>query len=160
VFKGTPKEGVALIFKELKFNENDFRLGKTKVFIRSPKTLVVFEEAREKIFPKMALMIQKHWKGYKARKNWQKLRAAIKVQLKWRSYMSKKYFIVLFKTFAVRFIKRNQKFCNLPVTNNNRTSKRHPTTDGGSRFPPTHHCSTALSACSRRSTSTGGRVKS
>ncbi len=49
----------------------------------------------------MAVLIQRHWRGYRARKNWRILKACIRIQLKWRSYKSKKYFFVLFKTFEV-----------------------------------------------------------
>jgi len=98
-YKGPAKDGVALIMKEMRLGPDDYRLGKTKVFIRSPKTLFDFEEARESKFSKMAVIVQTAYRGWIARKKWKKLKAAIKIQLKWRSYKSKKYFHVLFAAY-------------------------------------------------------------
>jgi hypothetical protein len=50
----------------------------------------------------MAVYVQTAFRGYIARKKWKLLRACIKVQLRWRTYKSRKYFKALFKTFAVR----------------------------------------------------------
>jgi myosin heavy subunit len=46
---------------------SEFHLGKTKVFIRSAKTLFLLEEARAREMPKVAVMMQKVWKGHKTR---------------------------------------------------------------------------------------------
>jgi len=80
----------------------DFRLGVSKVFIRKPQTLYKFEEAREAklhdlvrlssfcfalaicqtdfLLINQATMIRKVYKGYMARKDYKKLRSAIKIQ--------------------------------------------------------------------------------
>lgn len=47
----------------------------------------------------MAVFIQKLWRGYKARKQWARLKAAIRIQLKWKNYKSKKYHRELFAKF-------------------------------------------------------------
>jgi len=38
-YKGVPKDGVDQLCKALQLGANDYRLGKTKIFIRSPNTV-------------------------------------------------------------------------------------------------------------------------
>jgi len=98
-YKGAAKDGVQILCDQLKLGKDDYRMGKTKLFIRSPETLFKFEEEREKTFDRMATQIQKLYKGYVARKKWHRLKAAIRIQLKWRQYKSRKYHFQLYKIF-------------------------------------------------------------
>ena len=50
-YKGSPRDGVELIMKEMKLGKDDYRLGKTKVFIRSPKTVRSHSDDRCKCGP-------------------------------------------------------------------------------------------------------------
>src|SRR5690606_23142224 len=47
--------------------EDEFRFGKTKIFIRSPRTLTQLEALRESRIPKAVVCIQRMWRGYAAR---------------------------------------------------------------------------------------------
>jgi len=98
-YKGAAKDGVEILCKALNLGPNDYRMGKTKVFIRSPNTLFKFEEEREKSFGRMATYVQKIWRGFKARKQWARLKAAIRIQLKWKTYKSRKYHRELYAKF-------------------------------------------------------------
>jgi len=98
-YKGAAKNGVELLCKALALKPDEYRMGVSKIFIRYPQTLFRFEEEREKSFDRMAVTMQKMWKGYKARKQWKRLKAVIKIQLKWRSYKSKKYHFDVYNVF-------------------------------------------------------------
>lgn len=59
---GTDKDGVKLIMDENGFSD-DCQYGKTKIFIRSPKTLFTLENARNNLLPGIVTLLQKTWRG-------------------------------------------------------------------------------------------------
>lgn len=59
---GTEKDGVNVIMNENKFTE-DVKYGKTKIFIRSPRTLFALENSRNVFIPGIVTLIQKTWRG-------------------------------------------------------------------------------------------------
>lgn len=59
---GTDKDGVKVIMDENKFTE-DVKYGKTKIFIRSPRTLFALENSRNALIPGIVTLIQKTWRG-------------------------------------------------------------------------------------------------
>lgn len=59
---GTDKDGVKVIMDENKFTE-DVKYGKTKIFIRSPRTLFALENSRNVLIPGIVTLIQKTWRG-------------------------------------------------------------------------------------------------
>ncbi|KAL5292703.1 MYO1H family protein [Megaselia abdita] len=73
-YKGTAKNGVEILVKELGYKPDEYRLGITKIFIRSPKTLFDTEDAFQDKKHDLAAIIQAHWKGRKQRLAYQKLR--------------------------------------------------------------------------------------
>lgn len=97
--KGAPKDGVAAILKAHNIKETGYRFGKTKVFIREPTTLFHFEEKREAELPRIAILIQKLWRGYKARSSYKKHKAAVQIQLVYRSYKSRKWTLGVVRAF-------------------------------------------------------------
>lgn len=64
-WKDTPRAGTELLLKEHSIKDEEFRLGKTKIFIRNPKTLFYFEEQREKALPAIVVKMQAVWRGYR-----------------------------------------------------------------------------------------------
>jgi len=74
---------------ELKNPSQEYRMGKTKVFIRNPTTLFTLESKREQRMPYIATYIQKRWRGYIARKNFERLRSSVFIQRAWRGFASK-----------------------------------------------------------------------
>jgi len=79
------------IVKYLQLKEDDFRMGKTKIFIRDPRTLFDLESRREKEIPKIVIKLQTAWRGYIARSQWKQTKAAIKIQLFYRSARSARW---------------------------------------------------------------------
>lgn len=59
---GTDKDGVKVIMDENKFAD-DVKYGKTKIFIRSPRTLFDLENSRNALIPGIVTLIQKTWRG-------------------------------------------------------------------------------------------------
>lgn len=78
---------------------NDFRLGKTKVFIRHPNTLFALEEKREAKLPEVVTLMQAGWRGYFSRSRYNKVKAATKIQLHYRRFRFNRWFWDLEKTF-------------------------------------------------------------
>jgi myosin-1 len=97
--KKIAKDAVAMILKLHKIAETEYRFGKTKVFIRNPTTLFYFEEKREAQLPRMAILIQKLWRGFRARSSYKKNKAAMKIQLLYKSYKSKKWAFGVIRAF-------------------------------------------------------------
>ena len=52
------KDGCNMILREYK-KESDSKFGNTKIFIRSPRTILELEEERTKRLPQIALKMQK-----------------------------------------------------------------------------------------------------
>jgi len=61
--------------------------------------LFYFEEKREAELPRMAILIQKLWRGFRARSSYKKNKAAIKIQLLYKNYKSKKWAFQVAKSF-------------------------------------------------------------
>lgn len=73
-FKGPAKDGVLLLVNALKYGKNEYRMGKTKIFIRYPKTLFATEDAFQEKKNYLASKIQAEWKSRQQRKKYLKLR--------------------------------------------------------------------------------------
>lgn len=73
---GSDKEGIRVIMEERGFAK-DVKYGKTKIFIRSPRTLFSLEHARNLLIPGIVTLIQKTWRGYQARRLYKKMKAAL-----------------------------------------------------------------------------------
>jgi len=71
---------VSAILSAHDIKNEEYRVGKTKLFVRNPRTLFYLEDKRTNFMPKLAIVIQKHWRGYKARVLYERLRAAVTLQ--------------------------------------------------------------------------------
>jgi len=59
---GSEKEGVQVLIDETGYTD-DVKYGKTKIFIRSPRTLFELENKRNQLIPGIVTLIQKTWRG-------------------------------------------------------------------------------------------------
>lgn len=90
-FNGTPKDGVSKLVQSLGYDSEDYRMGKTKIFIRFPKTLFGTEDAFQAKKHQIAAIIQANWKGLQQRRLYKQRRLAIVCMQKWiRCYLAKK----------------------------------------------------------------------
>ncbi|GIX88889.1 unconventional myosin-Ie [Caerostris extrusa] len=73
---GDPKIGVVHILKSVNMDDDNYQMGKTKIFIKAPESLFLLEEMRERKYDGYARVIQKAFRQYFARKQYQKLKRA------------------------------------------------------------------------------------
>ncbi|XP_035228007.1 unconventional myosin-Ie-like [Stegodyphus dumicola] len=71
---GDPKQGVIHILRSVNMDDDNYQLGKTKIFIKAPESLFLLEEMRERKYDGYARVIQKAFRQYFARKQYQKLK--------------------------------------------------------------------------------------
>lgn len=112
--RGPAKEGVQSIVCALGYNPDEYRMGKTKIFIRFPKTLFDTEDAFQLKKNYIAAIIQSNWKGYIQRKQYQKQRASAIIMQKWiRRYLAqhvaarRRHAVNAVRKFIKGFITRN-----------------------------------------------------
>uniref|UniRef100_A0A4W4F5X0 Myosin Ic, paralog b n=1 Tax=Electrophorus electricus TaxID=8005 RepID=A0A4W4F5X0_ELEEL len=84
-WRGQLLDGVSTLVKHLNYKPEEYRLGRTKIFIRFPKTLFLTEDALEIRKKTIAITLQKCWRGYRERAKYQRIRhAVIMIQSWWR----------------------------------------------------------------------------
>uniref|UniRef100_A0A7N8X5Y7 Myosin 1D n=1 Tax=Mastacembelus armatus TaxID=205130 RepID=A0A7N8X5Y7_9TELE len=71
--------------------DHDVAYGKTKVFIRTPRTLFSLEEQRAEMVQRIVLFLQKVWRGTIARMRYRRMRAALVILQAYRRYKVKSY---------------------------------------------------------------------
>ncbi|KRT86595.1 Myosin head, partial [Oryctes borbonicus] len=90
-YPGPAKQGVQTLVACLGFEKDDYRMGKTKIFIRFPKTLFDTEDAFQEKKHEIVAIIQSKWKGIVQRRKYLRMRAAaITVQKYMRRHLAKK----------------------------------------------------------------------
>jgi myosin-1 len=67
-WNGEPHEGVAYILQTVDMDPTQWQLGHTKIFIRSPESLFMLEEMRERVYDEYARKIQRAYRKWKSRK--------------------------------------------------------------------------------------------
>uniref|UniRef100_A0A8D3EEU5 Unconventional myosin-Ic-like n=1 Tax=Scophthalmus maximus TaxID=52904 RepID=A0A8D3EEU5_SCOMX len=60
-------DGVSTLVNHLGYKPEEYKLGRSKIFIRFPKTLFTTEDALEAKKPEIALTLQTSWRGYRER---------------------------------------------------------------------------------------------
>uniref|UniRef100_A0A670J7G6 Myosin IH n=1 Tax=Podarcis muralis TaxID=64176 RepID=A0A670J7G6_PODMU len=86
-WQGTAAKGVEKLIKHIGYKPEEYKMGKTKIFIRFPRTLFATEDAFE--FRKNR--IQAKYKGCLGKREFQKMReAAIKLESCWRGVLARK----------------------------------------------------------------------
>lgn len=83
--------------------QDDVAYGHTKVFIRTPRTLVCLEQERAQLIPIIVLLLQKAWRGALARRRCRRLRAAYTIMAGYKRHKVRAYLRELLRRFqAVR----------------------------------------------------------
>ncbi|XP_028930002.1 unconventional myosin-VIIb [Ornithorhynchus anatinus] len=90
--KGDPRQNTLHISKVLLGNDQDWKMGKTKIFLKSEHDTLL-EIQRSKIIESKAILIQKVLRGYKCRKEFlRQKQAAVTLQTAWRGYACRRNF--------------------------------------------------------------------
>uniref|UniRef100_A0A3Q1KA92 Uncharacterized protein n=1 Tax=Anabas testudineus TaxID=64144 RepID=A0A3Q1KA92_ANATE len=117
-WKGTAAEGVQCLIKHLGYKPDEYKMGRTKIFIRHPRTLFATEDAFQVCKNKLATRIQAKYKGYRVKGEYLKQReAATKIENCWRGLMARKerekraWAVKVIKKFIKGFMTRNQPAC-------------------------------------------------
>ncbi|XP_062484244.1 unconventional myosin-Id isoform X1 [Pezoporus occidentalis] len=71
--------------------QHDVAYGKTKIFIRTPRTLFTLEELHAKMLVRIILFLQKVWRGTLARLRYKRTKAALTILKYYRHYKVKSY---------------------------------------------------------------------
>uniref|UniRef100_A0A8C3S0V5 Unconventional myosin-Id n=1 Tax=Chelydra serpentina TaxID=8475 RepID=A0A8C3S0V5_CHESE len=71
--------------------QHDVAYGKTKIFIRTPRTLFILEDLYAKMLVRIVLFLQKVWRGTLARLRYKRTRAALTIIKYYRRYKVKSY---------------------------------------------------------------------
>lgn len=84
------KEAVKKLIERCGF-QDDVAYGKTKIFIRTPRTLFTLEELRAQMLVRVVLFLQKVWRGTLARMRYKRTKAALTIIRYYRRYKVKSY---------------------------------------------------------------------
>ncbi|PIO38343.1 hypothetical protein AB205_0216370 [Aquarana catesbeiana] len=76
---GRAMDGVAVLVKSLGYKPEEYKMGRTKIFIRFPKTLFATEDALEVRKHSIAVEIQSWWRGTIGRRKAAKRKWAVDV---------------------------------------------------------------------------------
>lgn len=86
-WRGSPIEGASLLLRSLPIPSAEFTFGRTKLFVRSPRTVFELEDFRRVRLHDLALLIQKIWRGYRQKKRYQRIRhSQMVIASAWRSW--------------------------------------------------------------------------
>ncbi|KAM4630940.1 unconventional myosin-Ie isoform 2-T2 [Polymixia lowei] len=73
-WRGDEKQGVLHLLRSVNMDQDQYQLGRTKIFVKAPESLFLLEETRERKFDGYARTIQKAWRKYVARKKYVQMR--------------------------------------------------------------------------------------
>ena len=78
--------------RDLPISANEYAFGRTKIFIRTSKTVEILEEMRRERIDELAVLIQKTFRGYLCKLKWMRLRdSQIKISNCWKKWKDKSH---------------------------------------------------------------------
>ncbi|XP_042652650.1 unconventional myosin-Ia isoform X2 [Tyto alba] len=87
---GSDRQGAEVLLAELAFPAEELAFGHTKIFIRSPRTLFDLERQRQERVSQLATLIQKIFRGWRCRSQYQLMRKSQIIISAWfRGHMQK-----------------------------------------------------------------------
>ncbi|XP_043910277.1 unconventional myosin-Ic isoform X1 [Protopterus annectens] len=90
-WNGRLADGVSTLVKHLGYKPEEYKMGRSKIFIRFPKTLFATEDALEVRKQSIATKIQAVWRGYHQHQKFLTMkRSAIGVQSWWRGVLGRR----------------------------------------------------------------------
>jgi myosin I len=79
-YTGDVRSASKIIFKDTSIPEEEYQMGVTKAFIKTPETLFGLEHMRDRYWHNMAVRIQRAWRNYLR----YRIECAIRIQRLWR----------------------------------------------------------------------------
>ncbi|XP_053325125.1 unconventional myosin-Ih [Spea bombifrons] len=112
---GSAREGVERLVKHLGYQSHEYKLGRTKLFIRFPRTLFATVDSFEMRKNQLVSKIQAKYKGCLGKRAFQKKKkAAIKLESCWRGVLARRaakkraWAAQTIRKFILGFINRNK----------------------------------------------------
>ncbi|XP_053732665.1 unconventional myosin-Ib isoform X1 [Synchiropus splendidus] len=107
-WRGPAREGVEVLMADLQVPSEEFSYGRSKIFIRNPRTLFFLEERRRQCLQDLATLIQKIYRGWKCRSHFLLLKQSQIVVAAWyrRYAQQKKYQRIKSATMVVQSFTR------------------------------------------------------
>uniref|UniRef100_A0A3Q3GGA1 Myosin IB n=1 Tax=Kryptolebias marmoratus TaxID=37003 RepID=A0A3Q3GGA1_KRYMA len=121
-WRGPAREGVEVLLTDLQVPTEEFAYGRSKIFIRNPRTLFFLEEKRKRCLEDLATLIQKIYRGWKCRSQFLLLKKSQIVVAAWyRRYAVSRFFVTAQnskQTCARKLLRelKYQKKCEQAVT--------------------------------------------
>eukprot|EP00056_Hartaetosiga_gracilis_P004149 m.72055 g.72055 ORF g.72055 m.72055 type:complete len:1021 (+) comp11724_c0_seq1:162-3224(+) len=102
--KGSAKDGTKVLLREFGLTiapdeDHDVALGKTKLFIRQPKTLARLEQERDEAIPRIVTMLQSQWRIWLAQRYFRRLRAIFTIKRAFKKYKLRRFFHKILRAF-------------------------------------------------------------
>ncbi|TKS78758.1 Unconventional myosin-Ih [Collichthys lucidus] len=117
-WRGMPADGVEVLVQHLGYLPYEYKMGRTKIFIRHPRTLYATEDAYEKCKHQLATRLQAKYKGYRQKGEFRKQKeAATKIETCWRGVQARKererraWAVKVIKKFIKGYMTRGQAKC-------------------------------------------------
>ncbi|XP_031427045.1 unconventional myosin-Ih [Clupea harengus] len=114
-WRGPAAEGVEKLAQHLGYKPDEYKMGRTKIFIRHPRTLFATEDAYEICKNELATKIQAQYKGYRVKGEFKKQKeAATKIETCWRGAQARKerekraWAVKVIKKFIKGYMTRGQ----------------------------------------------------
>uniref|UniRef100_A0A3B5PU45 Myosin IB n=1 Tax=Xiphophorus maculatus TaxID=8083 RepID=A0A3B5PU45_XIPMA len=82
-WKGPARQGVEVLMTNLQVPAEEYSYGRSKIFIRNPRTLFFLEEKRKQCLEDLATLIQKIYRGWKCRSHFLLLKKSQIVVASW-----------------------------------------------------------------------------
>jgi myosin-1 len=115
---GNPRDGVEALCKSVEFTPDQYKIGKTKIFIRFPQSLFDIEDKFQMRKHELVTMVAAKWRMYIQRKKYRELReASIVFSKHWKRVLAQRYAAryrasaTVLRTFIKGFMTRNQAAC-------------------------------------------------
>ncbi|XP_036400618.1 unconventional myosin-Ib isoform X4 [Megalops cyprinoides] len=110
-WRGPAREGVEVLLNDLQVPAEEFSYGRSKIFIRNPRTLFTLEERRRQCLEDLATLIQKIYRGWKCRTHFLLMKKSQVVVAAWyrRYAQQKKYQQIKSSTIVVQSFIRGWK---------------------------------------------------
>uniref|UniRef100_A0A672R470 Myosin IB n=1 Tax=Sinocyclocheilus grahami TaxID=75366 RepID=A0A672R470_SINGR len=98
-WKGPAREGVEVLLTDLQVPAEEFAYGRSKIFIRNPRTLFFLEEKRSRCLEDLATLIQKIFRGWKCRTHFLLLKKSQVVVAAWYRRFNIRSSALVFQSF-------------------------------------------------------------
>ncbi|KAK6541237.1 class II myosin [Orbilia ellipsospora] len=91
IWAGDPRSGCEQILRDTRIPKEEWQMGTTKAFIKTPETLFALETMRDRYWHNMAIRIQRAWRNYLR----YRIECAVRIQRWWRNLTGSTDFVKL-----------------------------------------------------------------